>query len=164
LVNDAGGEHVRVFGSVARGDDDEGSDIDLLFVMRRPLSLMELGRLEDEVSAVVGVPVDLLPESSLRPDAAKAGLDRGRGTVRRRLPKQTLQEALAQFEVVADYGAGDLSDQKTIDAICMRLPAGIEALFGDVWNQMWGCGTGSRTATCWSSRRLCAALSTATCR
>ena len=37
---------------------DERSDVDLLFVMRRPLSLMDLGRLEDEVSAVVGVPVD----------------------------------------------------------------------------------------------------------
>lgn len=67
LVSDAGGEQVRVFGSVARGDDDGGSDIDLLFVMRRPLSVMELGRLEGEVSAVVGVPVDLVPESSLRP-------------------------------------------------------------------------------------------------
>ena len=36
--------------------------------MRRPLSLMELGRLEDEVvAAAVGVAVDLVPESSLRP-------------------------------------------------------------------------------------------------
>ena len=60
-----------------------------------------------------------------------------------------LQEAMAHFEVVSDYGSGDLSDQKTIDAICMRLSAGIEALaglsahdrealFGDVWSQMWG--------------------------
>ena len=65
LVHDAGGQHVRVFGSVARGDDDEESDVDLLFVMRRPLSLMELGRLEDQVSAAVGVAVDLVPESSL---------------------------------------------------------------------------------------------------
>ena len=58
---------MRVFGSVARGEDHEGSDVDLLFVMGRPLSLMQLGRLEDEVSASVGVPVDLVPESSLRP-------------------------------------------------------------------------------------------------
>ena len=52
---------------------------------------------------------------------------------------------MAHFEAVAEYGLGDLSDQKTIDAICMRLSAGIEvlsgpgdadreALFGDVWN------------------------------
>lgn len=69
--------------------------------------------------------------------------------MRRREPTQVLQEAVAHFEVVSDYGSGDLSDQKTIDAICMRLSAGIEALsalsaadrealFGDVWSQMWG--------------------------
>lgn len=66
-VAEAGGRDVRVFGSVARGDDDGESDVDLLFVMRRPLSLMELGRLEDEVSAAVGARVELVPESSLRP-------------------------------------------------------------------------------------------------
>jgi uncharacterized protein with HEPN domain len=60
-----------------------------------------------------------------------------------------LEEALAHFEVVAEYDSGDLADQKTVDAICMRLSAGIEALsalsaadrealFGDVWNQKWG--------------------------
>lgn len=69
--------------------------------------------------------------------------------MRRRQPKLVLEEALAHFEVVAEYGSGDLADQKTVDAICMRLSAGIEALsalsaadrealFGDVWNQMWG--------------------------
>ncbi len=46
-------------------------------------------------------------------------------------------------------GSGDLDDQKTIDASCMRLPAGIEslasltpgeheALFGRARHQMWG--------------------------
>ena len=58
---------MRVFGSVARGEDDERSDIDLLFLMGRPLSLLELAWLEARVSAAVGVPVDLVPESSLRP-------------------------------------------------------------------------------------------------
>lgn len=55
-----------MFGSVARGDADEGCDVDLRFVMRRPLSLMGLGRLEDEVSAAAGVPVDLRARSVLR--------------------------------------------------------------------------------------------------
>ena len=67
LVGNAGGEQVRVFGSVARGDDKDGSDVDLLFVMSRPLSLMELGRLEEAVAAAIGAAVDLVPESSLRP-------------------------------------------------------------------------------------------------
>ena len=38
-----------------------------------------------------------------------------------------LEEALAHFQVVTDYGEGDLTEQKTVDAICMRLSAGIEA-------------------------------------
>ena len=39
---------------------------------------------------------------------------------------------MAHFEVVADYGSGDPSDQKAIDAICMRLdrdlPVMVEAV------------------------------------
>ncbi len=68
LVRQASGRHVRVFGSVATGEDCEGSDIDLLFTMGRPLSLMALVHLEQQISAAVGLPVDLVPESDLRPD------------------------------------------------------------------------------------------------
>ena len=68
LVAQAGGTRVRVFGSVAAGTDEPGSDIDLLFAMRRPLSLMQLGRLEDQIAKLLETPVDLVPESALRPD------------------------------------------------------------------------------------------------
>lgn len=68
LVAEAGGSNVRVFGSVATGEDREDSDIDLLFAMGRPLSLMQLGALEQAVSRAVGSPVDLVPDTVLRPD------------------------------------------------------------------------------------------------
>ena len=68
LVAEAGGTRVRVFGSVAVGEDQPGSDVDLLFVMREPLSLMQLGRLEQQVADLLDAPVDLVPESALRPD------------------------------------------------------------------------------------------------
>lgn len=68
LVADAGGSRVRVFGSVATGRDGEGSDVDLLFDMGSPLSLMELGLLESRIAELVGAPVDLVPASALRPD------------------------------------------------------------------------------------------------
>ncbi|MDN5790312.1 MAG: hypothetical protein L0H25_05520 [Micrococcales bacterium] len=42
--------------------------MDLLFVMKEPLSLMQLGRLEQRLTDLLGVPVDLVPESALRPD------------------------------------------------------------------------------------------------
>jgi len=68
LVAEAGGSNVRVFGSVATGDDRDGSDIDLLFSMGRPLSLMQLGTLEQSISRLVECPVDLVPDSVLRPE------------------------------------------------------------------------------------------------
>jgi predicted nucleotidyltransferase len=68
LVAEAGGTQVRVFGSVATDQDRPGSDVDLLFAMNEPLSLMQLGRLEQQLSDLLGVPVDLVPESTLRPD------------------------------------------------------------------------------------------------
>ncbi|WP_206426104.1 nucleotidyltransferase family protein [Nakamurella antarctica] len=68
LVAEAGGTRVRVFGSVAVGSDHPGSDVDLLFTMTGPLSLMQLGRLEQRISDLLGAPIDLVPESALRPD------------------------------------------------------------------------------------------------
>lgn len=68
LVAESGGTAVRVFGSVATGEDAADSDIDLLFRDRRPLSLMDLGRLEARISELLGAEVDLVPESALRPD------------------------------------------------------------------------------------------------
>ncbi len=68
IVAEAGGGRVRVFGSVATGQDRPDSDVDLLFRMEEPLSLMELGRLEQRLKDAIGVPVDLVPDTALRPD------------------------------------------------------------------------------------------------
>jgi len=68
LVADRGGRDVRVFGSVAAGKDGPESDIDLLFTMKKSLSLMQLAELEIEVSRIIGVDVDMIPESAIRPD------------------------------------------------------------------------------------------------
>ncbi|MGC5627765.1 nucleotidyltransferase family protein [Georgenia sp. Z1344] len=74
-VANAGGSNVRVFGSVARESDVDGSDIDLLFSPDRPLSLMELSALEDEISVLVGHPVDLVPDTALRESMRQRILD-----------------------------------------------------------------------------------------
>lgn len=68
IIAVAGGREVRVFGSVATGRERPDSDIDLLFTPTRPLSLMELGRVESAVAEVLGVSVDLIPDTALRPD------------------------------------------------------------------------------------------------
>ena len=68
IVADAGGDRVRVFGSVATGQDRPDSDVDLLFTMGAPLSLMDLGRLEQQLEATIGAKVDLVPDTAIRPD------------------------------------------------------------------------------------------------
>ena len=52
----------RLFGSAARGDDHEGSDLDLLATippaMVGKISLFDIAGLEDELQALMGVTVD----------------------------------------------------------------------------------------------------------
>lgn len=67
LVAEQGGRDVRVFGSLATGNDTSTSDVDLLFTADRPLSLMQLGALEAQLSELIGAEVDLVPEAALRP-------------------------------------------------------------------------------------------------
>ena len=59
------GRDVRIFGSVATGEDTEASDIDLLVTFDEPPSLMALARLERELSEAVGYPVEVTPSGNL---------------------------------------------------------------------------------------------------
>ncbi len=64
----AGIERLALFGSVARDQAGIGSDVDLLaaFDSRRPLSLLDVMRLENRLSDLLGAPVDLVEEGTLR--------------------------------------------------------------------------------------------------
>lgn len=50
----------RVFGSVSRGTDEEGSDLDLLVDVFPGATLFDLGGLQIELEELLGVPVDVL--------------------------------------------------------------------------------------------------------
>ncbi len=63
-----GASNVRVFGSVARGADKEGSDIDVLVNVRKGTSLFGLVGLQLEMEEVLGVKVDLCTEGGLHPE------------------------------------------------------------------------------------------------
>ena len=58
---------LRVFGSVARGEENEKSDIDLIATFSKPISLLQMVKLERELSILVGRKVDLLTTKSLSP-------------------------------------------------------------------------------------------------
>jgi predicted nucleotidyltransferase len=56
-----------VFGSYVRGEEQPDSDLDLLVEFREPPSLFGFIRLENELSALLGVKVDLVMKSALKP-------------------------------------------------------------------------------------------------
>ena len=62
-----GAVNVRVFGSVARGDDRPDSDIDFLVNLEPGRSLMDLARLLRELNILLDHPVDVVTEAGLRP-------------------------------------------------------------------------------------------------
>lgn len=65
-----GARAVRIFGSCARDDYDETSDIDVLVQMPPEVTGFEyygrMGDLEDELKELLGVDVDLVDERSLK--------------------------------------------------------------------------------------------------
>lgn len=63
-----GVSNLRVFGSVARGQDRAESDVDLLVDLPPGLGLFGLGRVEADLEAILGSRVDLVPEQNLKPE------------------------------------------------------------------------------------------------
>jgi predicted nucleotidyltransferase len=55
----------RIFGSVARGDDTEGSDLDLLIDPTPRTTLMTLAAIQIDSQKLLGVRVDVLTPKSL---------------------------------------------------------------------------------------------------
>ena len=61
-----GAYNVRIFGSVARGEADEQSDIDFLMNMEPGRSLFDLGGLLSDLEDLLGCNVDVVTEDGLR--------------------------------------------------------------------------------------------------
>lgn len=57
--------NVRVFGSVVRGEDAEGSDLDLLVDPNPDTTLFDLGAMRAELLALLGISVDVLTPRAL---------------------------------------------------------------------------------------------------
>jgi hypothetical protein len=61
-----GARNVRIFGSLARGEADEQSDIDFLVEMEPGRSLLDLGGLQAELETLFGCHVDVVTEKGLK--------------------------------------------------------------------------------------------------
>jgi predicted nucleotidyltransferase len=74
-----GAYNVRLFGSVARGDDNAQSDVDFLVNMHPGRSLLDMGGLLYDLRELLNVEVDVVTENGLKP----------------RIRRTVLQEAVA---------------------------------------------------------------------
>jgi hypothetical protein len=61
-----GAVNVRVFGSVARGEQDEASDLDLLVDLQPGRGLLDLGALLMDLRDLLSVPVDVVTPPMLK--------------------------------------------------------------------------------------------------
>ncbi len=74
-VEAVGGSDVRVVGSVARGEDEPGSDLDLLVTFPPEADIITLLTLQEELSNALTVPVDLVSAGSSGPVLDRARAD-----------------------------------------------------------------------------------------
>jgi predicted nucleotidyltransferase len=60
-----GARNIRVFGSVARGDDRPDSDLDLLIDLEEERSLLDLIAIQQDLEDLLGRKVDVVTEGGL---------------------------------------------------------------------------------------------------
>ncbi|MHB8506928.1 MAG: nucleotidyltransferase family protein [Acidimicrobiales bacterium] len=64
-----GASNVWVFGSVARGEQDDQSDLDLVMDIEKSRSLFDLAGLIGELEDLLGCPVNVVTHKTLRENA-----------------------------------------------------------------------------------------------
>jgi predicted nucleotidyltransferase len=78
VLLERGGRDVRVFGSIARGDDDELSDVDLLVELPHGESpadeLLTVLGLSEELSELIGTRIEVVTPRTLRAEVRAAAL------------------------------------------------------------------------------------------
>jgi predicted nucleotidyltransferase len=67
LLKGHGVRKVAVFGSYVRGEEKPESDIDIIVEFSERKSLLQLVKIERELSEELGIKVDLLTEKSISP-------------------------------------------------------------------------------------------------
>lgn len=64
-------QDIRVFGSTVRGEDIEGSDLDLLVEPTSETTLLDIGAIRFELKQLLGLDIDVLTPNAL-PDKVRA--------------------------------------------------------------------------------------------
>jgi len=67
---------VGIFGSFARGENTKGSDLDILVEFKDSPSLLTLIKLENRLSEILGIKVDLVTTGALKNKRIKKSIQR----------------------------------------------------------------------------------------
>ncbi len=74
IVHRLGGSNPRLFGSVARGEDGPGSDVDLMVDLGRGLGIFALMRIQDEAEQLLGTRVDVVDAAGMDPRVVREAI------------------------------------------------------------------------------------------
>ncbi len=75
LAANYGVSDIRIFGSVARGEETPESDLDLLVHLPNDAGLLLLGRFKQELEDLLHVDVDVVPDDGVKP-RVRANIDK----------------------------------------------------------------------------------------
>jgi len=64
-------QEIGIFGSYVRGEQKEKSDVDILVSFYEPISLFEFMDMEEFLTQILGVKVDLVSKKALKPRIGK---------------------------------------------------------------------------------------------
>ena len=67
ILKKHGAKKIEIFGSYARGEQEETSDLDVIVEFEKRKSLLELVGIEQELEDALGIKVDLLTRASISP-------------------------------------------------------------------------------------------------
>lgn len=67
---------VGVFGSRARGDNRPDSDLDLLVKLQEHIGLLKIVQIEQELSDILGMKVDLVTEGAVKNALLKSSIEK----------------------------------------------------------------------------------------
>ncbi len=62
---------IGIFGSYVRGDQTEGSDVDILVELEKPVGFFRFLELEEYLEKITGLNVDLVTKKALKPTIGK---------------------------------------------------------------------------------------------
>ena len=100
-----GARDVRVFGSIARGDDHEQSDVDFLVDIERGRSLLDVIGLEQDLQQLLGRRVEVLTQGGLSPHLQGRNLVGSRFSMKDdRAYLQHIRDALDDIARYSDVG------------------------------------------------------------